>query len=86
MVLWRYINRGCPGRVTLDDQDRVISANRRQSHETDQTKFEADKVIETLKRRAKEETKHIPCKTYQETIQVISTNEEIYTVPGGITH
>ena len=49
-------NRGCPGRVTLDDQDRIISTNGRHSHEADQTKIEADKVIKTLKRRTMEET------------------------------
>ena len=49
-------NRGCPERVTLDDQDRIISSNGRHSHEADQTKIEADKVIEILKRRTMEET------------------------------
>ena len=43
--------RECPGRITQDDQDRVISSNRRHSYVADETKVEADKIIETFKIR-----------------------------------
>ena len=49
---WRCVNRSCPGRVTLDIQDRLQSVNKKHFHQPNQAKTEADKVIECMKKRA----------------------------------
>ena len=74
----KCINSGFPSKLTLIDQDRVNSTHGRYSHKADQTNIEAVKVVKTLMRRTTGRNHgQTNSKNIQETIQVMSTNEEL---------
>ena len=68
---WRCIDRGCPGRATLAEDDSIVGENNSHTHPPNPLQVTVSKTIDVLKERASIEATPVP-KIYNTTMVALS--------------
>ena len=72
---WRCADRKCPGRAITSADDQLVSKNDKHNHPPNTTEIELEKIKESMKVRAHQETTPVP-QIYHDTLAVVSQQRD----------